>query len=283
MLRKAKKISSQGLLASVFSISIAVNVYAADDTATHIKWGYKGNMGPTHWGQLDADFAQCATGKAQSPINIPKKVTKSDQSLVTHYEPAALAIVEDGTTSLLIGQQQIIFSDGHGVQLNFPVDHTKESIEVNNQIYRLIQFHIHSPSETTLHGQSYPLEIHFVHQGDNGQVAVIGVLVKGGEANATMKKMIDHLPNERGTVFEIKDETVNPADLIPSNQSYYSFKGSLTTPPCTEGLLWLVMADPITASPAQILMLRKAMGGDNARPVQPLNGRVISYISGSSL
>lgn len=253
--------------------------FAADDAGIKVKWGYTGNTGPSRWGQLDTEFAVCSTGKTQSPINITKKVTKADdQSLKVEYQPAEMNIVDDGQTDITLGKKQILFLDGHGVQLNFPSSGVAENIILNGERYRLIQFHFHSPSENTLRGQGFPMEIHFVHQGENGHVAVIGVFVKGGNENPDIQKIIDNLPEDEGKEHIVKNEQISPAGLLPDKRGYYYFAGSLTTPPCSEGLNWVVMENPITASPSQIAMLRKAAGGANARPVQSLNGRAIGYV-----
>lgn len=247
-----------------------------NDAAVKVQWGYKGNTGPIHWGELSSDFAVCSSGKTQSPIDIPRKTMKQIESLEIHYEPAPLVIMDDGPTELMIGKNQTIINDGHGIQVNFKAA-DKEFITFNQQQYHLVQFHFHSPSENAWHGQAFPLEVHFVHQGPDGQLAVIGVFIKGGASNPAIEKIVSHLPSEEGKAFPIKDEAINPLDLLPSDRRLYSFAGSLTTPPCSEGVHWFMMAEPITATPAQIVELRKAAGGVNARPIQPLHGRVINY------
>lgn len=262
------------IAACFFSGSVSAE---KNEAGAKVKWGYTGSIGPANWGQLDPSFAGCATGKFQSPINITKKVTRSKDPLELHYQSAPMVIVDDGTTELMIGDVQTIINNGHSVQLNFPKNQQQETIVWNDERYRLVEFHFHSPSETQWHGQSYPMEIHFVHQGDKGHVAVIGVLVKGGDENPVLQKIIDNIPAEHGKPVSIASQSVNPIDLMPSSLSHYRFAGSLTTPPCTEGVEWIVMSDTITASPAQIVKLRKAAGGSNARPVQPLHGRVITY------
>lgn len=255
---------------------LCINVHAeTNDSSIKVQWGYKGNIAPARWGQLSPQFATCATGKEQSPINITRKIIKTAGVLGIHYQPAPMLIVDDGSTELMLGDTQTIVDDGHGIQLNFP--NIKEEVTWNDHAYHLVQLHIHTPSENAWHGQQFPLEIHFVHQGADGKVLVIGVLAKAGAANLALQKMIEHLPQEKGKVFPVQGEYINPYDLIPSKHNYFSFRGSLTTPPCTEGLQWVVMAEPLTASPAQIVALRKAANGANARPLQPLNGRQIFY------
>jgi carbonic anhydrase len=267
------------LRALVIGVSLSgLLVYAdTNDIGVKVKWGYIGNVGPTKWGQLDPSFVLCDIGRSQSPINIVKQTTKTQHSLTLHYESAPLIMMDNGPTALMMGNTQTIINDGHGVQVNFPQSQSNEFMTWEDKTYRLVEFHFHSPSENQWHGQSYPMEIHFVHQGKRGHVAVIGVFVKGGKENPTLETIIRHLPQQEGKAFPIKGEQINPLDLMPSVKDHYDFAGSLTTPPCTEGVRWIVMADAITASPAQIVQLRKAAGGANARPVQPLNGRTISY------
>lgn len=271
------KMFKPGIGFVLMGICLATNVNAdTNDSAIKVKWGYTGNLGPGFWGQLDPSFAGCSKGQSQSPINIPKKTMKAANALTVNYQPAPMMIVDDGNTVLALGNAQMMINEGHSIQLNFPDNQIGESITFDGKKYRLIEFHMHTPSETQWRNQGSPLEIHFVHQGDNGQAAVVAVLVKAGEKNSTIQKIIDNLPNDRDKTHTISNLQIDPSTLLPAKQDYYSFMGSLTTPPCTEGLQWIVMANSITASPAQIMKLRKQMGA-NARPVQKLNGRQISY------
>jgi len=269
----------RGLMAMMFILCSAS--YADEDrSSVTVSWGYKGNNSPAFWARLDPAFSLCATGKAQSPINIPKKVKPGANTLSIQYNPSVMHIVDDGTTDLQIGKTHTIILDGHGVQLNYTEMGNKEEIILDGKKYHLVQFHFHTPSETAWHNQAYPLEIHFVHQSDDGSVAVIAVFAKAGVENATIKKIIDHLPKEQGVEATIPSEIVNPIDLLPQDHvHYYRFMGSLTTPPCTEGIQWVVMANAITLSPGQIVSIRRAANGPNARPVQPLNKRIIAYVN----
>lgn len=252
------------------------SAFALNDAGVKINWGYKGDNGPEHWAQLDSKFALCSQGKAQSPINITKKVTQAANELQINYVAAPLYIVNDGETKLEIGQEQYLIDDGHGVQVNLHPE-TKEIIRFAGQDYQLVQFHIHTPSETEWHGRVYPLEIHFVHQGSGGKTLVIGVLATIGNENSELQKIVSHLPKIKEQEQLVNDQTINPIRLMPNKRNYYSFAGSLTTPPCTEGLQWVVFEEPITVSPAQVATLKKAADGPNARPVQGLNNRVIYH------
>jgi carbonic anhydrase len=269
MTRKATRFS-RFIMLSLCAVS--VGVYAAED----VKWGYKGPIGPDKWGSLSKNYAICQIGKTQSPIDIPRKVNNKEGSLNINYQNAPMTIVSNGDVAPSSDTQTVV-NNGHGIQLNFPAD-AKETITLNGTDYRLVQFHIHAPSETKWHGQSFPMEIHFVHQDDSGKLAVIGVLAKIGKENQpAMESILNHLPKEPGKPQSIEGQSINPSDLLPAKRSYYSFVGSLTTPPCAEGVQWIVMAEPITISSAQLTKLKKAIGGSNARPVQPLNGREISF------
>lgn len=263
-------------IAAVFLILISTFSYAATDkTGATISWGYKGNIGPSWWGKLDPGFSLCNTGKRQSPINIPKQTQTINSPEIFTYKPTPFFIMDDGLTNLTINNTQTIFNDGHTIQVNFAAN-SAETFIYNNVKYHLIQFHFHTPSETAMRSQRTPLEVHFVHQADGGKVAVVAVLMESGEANSELQKIVSHLPSDHNVAHEIKGETINPSAFLPSSKAYYAFEGSLTTPPCTEGLQWIVMANTMSASPAQILKLRNVIG-NNARPTQKLFGRTISY------
>lgn len=246
------------LLAFMMSISF-VNIQGFAATNGTASWSYSGNTGPSNWGQL------CANGPLQSPINIPSSVRNTPDLLNINYGATPLVIVDNGPTTV---------THGHGVQVNFPAG--KETINVNGTTYELMQLHFHTPSENELQGQSFPAEIHFVHQGPNGKVAVIAVFIKVGKANASLQNIINHIPSEIGQAMTVPGDNINPMALIPARENYYSFMGSLTTPPCSEGVEWMVMESPISASPAQIDALTNAAGGPNARPIQPLNHRNVT-------
>lgn len=261
-----------------FLCLLSTSLYAENnDAGAKVKWGYKGNIGPERWWQLDPSFLICANGTLQSPINImSNKLKNIPNTLVFHYETAPMILVDNGNTKFMLGNTETTINDGHSIQLNFTKS-APQTITFDGQKYNLLQLHFHSPSENQWNGRSFPLEIHFVHQGKDGKLLVIGVFVKGGKANQVIDKMIKHLPKEEGKEFIIKGESINPRQLIPAKSHYYYFIGSLTTPPCSEGVQWILMADPITATPAQIAILRQASGGGNARHVQKLHNREISY------
>lgn len=262
---------TKSIFLAVAALGLVAGVQAAFiDAGVTTSWGYKGNIGPQRWSQLNPAFTLCATGKQQSPIDIPKHIKSMSYDLAIRYQNAPLNIVNDGQTELSLGVDQLIINDGHSIQLNFPQKPALEKIDFNDVDYHLLQLHFHSPSENLWHGQDYPLEIHFVHQGPAGKVLVLAVFVKSGLANPALQTIINYLPKEHGQSALIANQSINPADLLPESNNYYYVQGSLTTPPCSEGVNWVIMSTSITASPAQIQQLRQAMGGGNARPVQPL-------------
>jgi carbonic anhydrase len=252
-------------------------VFAANDAGVKVKWSYHGTESPAHWGQLSPAFKLCGNGKTQSPIDIADVKEETKNALTIHYQSDPLVILENGETTLIIDGTQTITNTGHGLQVSFPTDYEKEVMTFEGKDYQLVQFHMHTPSENKLDGKAFPLEIHFVHQGADGTVAVIGVFVKIGEENPALQKIITHIPKKIGVPKTIEGQKIDPKDLIPDAQAYYKFMGSLTTPPCSEGLQWIVIKEAITASPEQIAKIKAAGETDNARPLQPLNNRSIAY------
>lgn len=218
-------------------------------------WTYEGKDGPENWGKLSPEFATCAAGRNQSPVNI--KTT-------TH---AALKPLK----SIQKFPAKDIFNNGHTVQINFKAGNM---LVLDSAAYQLKQLHFHAPSENTIHGKSFPLEAHFVHADSKGNLTVIAVMFTEGKANEGLVKLWAQMPNEVGEPVTLKTRVI-PSELIPSNLAYYRFSGSLTTPPCSEGVRWLVLKTPLTASKEQIEAFKHAVKHDNNRPIQELNGRVI--------
>lgn len=251
---------------------------AANEAAFKVNWGYSGDIGPNKWSRLDRNFIICGKGRSQSPIDIPKTFLPANNILTIHYRVAPLAMMNDGPTTLQIGDQQTVINDGHTIQANF-YSNSEETIKLDNNHFELVEFHIHSPSENHLEGKTYPLEIHFVHQGEDGTLVVLGVFVKLGKVNNEFEKILEHIPTEKGKEIEITDERINPGLLLPENLYFYRFMGSLTTPPCSEGVQWLVMSQPIQISAKQYARLKRSLPEDNARPTQKLNGRQITFIA----
>lgn len=265
------------LLSGYIATASAAAPVETNDSSVKVKWSYLGSTGPRQWGMLSPAFEECDVGKAQAPINLGRKRVRVPYALKVDYRPARLAIGEEIPATLEIGASKTVINNGHGLQINFHQKGSKEVITYDGDQYALDQVHFHSPSETLWHKQSFPLEIHFVHQGKDGKVAILAVFVKAGNESAALKTILDNSPKEAGRVYNMRHVSIHPSQLLPTDQRYFAYNGSLTTPPCTQGLQWIVMPTPITASPAQILRIRQKIAGNNARPVQAMNNRVLSY------
>ncbi len=214
-------------------------------------WDYK----HTHqWGSLSDKYAACNSVN-QSPINIEGSVKAELEPLKFSYYTMIHAIENKGHTV------QVDFARGGELQLD-------------GDTFVLKQFHLHSPSENLIKGKSYPLEIHFVHANTKGELAVVGMMFEQGAESQMLKRMWNRLPKKQGEKVVLrKPQPVN--QMLPKNLDYYRFSGSLTTPPCSEGVRWLILKDIQQASAQQIAAFAKLMGHPNNRPIQPLNGRVI--------
>jgi carbonic anhydrase len=219
-------------------------------------WGYEGAEGPSHWGDLDAKFSACKTGKEQSPIDIGKAEKAKLPPIEFDYKPSALAIIDNG----------------HTIQVNYAPG---SFITVAGHRYQLTQFHFHHPSENEIAGKSSPLELHLVHYDPNGKPAVVGVLISSAaRENGAIQTLWSNLPKEKNTEAKPAGVTINAADLLPRERGYYTFPGSLTTPPCSEGVTWLLLKAHDEASAAQVTAFAR-LYPNNARPVQPQNARVV--------
>ncbi len=267
-------------LISMLALLAASVAFAAPKSGA--EWSYQGKIGPQHWGQLDAQYKLCATGKAQSPINITDATATRHSPLTIHYVPSAAQAVNNINTLLNIHGKKTVVNDGHTLQINLPQNSAEEYVTVNQEHYWLIQFHFHTPSENKLNGQSFPLEIHFVNQSNDGDLAVLGVMVKEGQYNPALQTFINELPNNKKALKIANKLMVSPVNFLPQNKSYYAFNGSLTTPPCSEDVQWFVFTTPIEASSMQISLLKKLLPQNNARPVQSLNGRAITQVGKTS-
>lgn len=219
---------------------------------TMATWSYEGETGPEAWGMLSIDFATCEAGMAQSPIAlVTADADAADLPALTFNYGSATLTVED---------------TGYGFKATPDGAHT---LTIGEDTYNLVQFHPHTPSEYTLDGESFPVGLHFVHQNAAGELAVVGVFAGSGDENAAYQPFVAAAGAGETTAM-----VENLAALLPTEPAYFTFDGSLTTPPCTEGVRWIVMREPIALSEAQIATIRAAHGATN-RPLQPLNGRVV--------
>ncbi len=218
-------------------------------------WDYTGKAGPAQWGSLEKDFEACGLGKAQSPIDIPTQAAEKARlpAIRTAYKASPGELVNNGHTI------QVNLADGGTATLP-------------SGEYRLLQFHFHTPSEERIDGRSFPLVAHLVHRNEAGRLAVIAVLFKEGRENEALKDIFAALPEREGK--EPLKAGFDASKLLPPSMGYYAYTGSLTTPPCSEGVAWQVLKMPEEISGAQLRAFQKVFKM-NARPVQPLNGRKV--------
>ena len=240
--------------AALTLLSIAAPAAAQHTSAAH--WEYEGADGPSHWGALDKTYKTCSAGKLQSPIDIREAKSADLPAITFSYRPSPLKLIDNGHTV------QVTYAPG-------------SFITVGNQRYELQQFHFHHPSEERVAGKSYPMVAHLVHKNAAGQLAVVAVLLSKGTANSLVEKLWRYLPVAPGKEVAPKSETIDVTDLLPSSRGYYTFTGSLTTPPCSEGVTWFVLKSPTQISGGEVLTFARRYP-HNARPVQPLDGRVIT-------
>lgn len=239
-------------LALVISASTLV---VASEEAHH--WSYAGKTGPTHWAALEKDYDSCGIGKTQSPIDIRTSTVHASDlpDLAFDYQPSGLRIIDNG----------------HTVQVNYAPG---SFITVGDARYELQQFHFHHPSEEKVDGKAFAMVAHLVHKDAAGKLAVVAVPIVKGKENPLVATLWKHVPHEKAHEASVSGVTINAADLVPAKHAYYTFEGSLTTPPCSEGVRWFVLKTPATLSAAEIAAFAK-LYPTNARPVQKLNGREV--------
>ncbi len=221
-------------------------------------WGYEGGTGPLHWGEMEHDHEKhlmCREGIHQSPINIQNVLGHDNKELINHYFDTSIQIINNTHTILL------------------PYE-LGSYIEWGNETFELIQFHFHHPSEHRIRGKSYPMEIHFVHKAPDHEYVIVAVLVKLGKHNPHLKNIWDNIPVGINEKKVYKNQKISANDFIPDSKSYFHYTGSLTTPPCTENVTWLVMEDPIEISKNQLKIFQEHIQ-HNARPIQKLHHRII--------
>jgi carbonic anhydrase len=221
-----------------------------------VQWAYSGPGAPEQWGKLKPEYEMCAKGQRQSPIDIKDGARLDLPPIVFDYQPSALRIVDNG----------------HSVQVNYAEG---SSITVGGERYELKQFHFHKPAEERIDGRTFDMSAHLVHRSESGRLAVVAVLFEAREqANAFLRGLWPHLPLEPGREIANKDVTVDVNAMLPEARTYFTYIGSLTTPPCTEGVQWIVLKTPVEVSPDQVAVFGK-LYSMNARPLQPARGRLI--------
>ncbi|WP_149193113.1 carbonic anhydrase [Luteimonas suaedae] len=231
---------------------LLASVASAAEPQAH--WGYEGGHGPAHWAEIDAGFEDCAIGRMQSPIDIHGAREADLPGIDFEYRAGPAEVV----------------NNGHTIQVNVP---ESGGIEIGDARYPLVQFHFHTPSEEKIDGKAYPMEAHFVHKDAEGHLAVVAVMLKEGRSNEALADLFDALPSAEGEKRMLA-KALDPEDLLPEEHGYYAYAGSLTTPPCSEGVRWQVLKQPVELSKGQIAAFRRLFPM-NARPVQALNGREV--------
>lgn len=228
---------------------------AAQEQHPEHTWDYGESKGPSHWAELSSEFAPCKNGHRQSPIDIRNPRKADLPPIVFDYKPSPLHIIDNGHTIL------INYSPG-------------SFISVGGEKYALKQFHFHRPSEETIDGKGYEMVVHLVHADEEGNLAVVAVLLQKGEDNPLVHELWKDWPKEKEKEEDLDSVQIDAAGLLPAIRGYYTFPGSLTTPPCSENVTWFVLKHPVTVSTAEIEQFSKLYRHD-ARPTQPLYGRVV--------
>ena len=239
---------------SVLAAAALLTACANTAPSHHASWGYTGAGAPENWAKLSSDYGTC-NGKNQSPINLTGFLKAEMAPLAPNY---------------VAGGNEIL-NNGHTIQVNFTPG---SQLEVDGTVFELKQFHLHAPSENQINGKTFPMENHLVHADKNGNLTVLAIMYEEGEENAALAKFWAQSPKKGGDKAALA-APVDAASLLPAQLDYYRFNGSLTTPPCSEGVRWLVLKQPVTASKAQIAAFTTLMGGHNNRPVQPVNARPV--------
>lgn len=252
---KTPEIATPKPVAGAVKTSAVKEAMAKTAKTKKTDWSYSGVEGPDNWGKLNPAFSTCDSGLNQSPVNIEKALVASLKPLKSVQIYAAKDIVNNGNTVL------VNFKPGNTLQLD-------------NTPYLLQKLSFHAPSEHKIQNKAYPLEAHFLYADAKGNQSIIAVLFTNGKANAALANLWAKMPNEVGAPVALT-KPVLPNELMPKNPSYFRFSGSLTTPPCSEGVRWIIMKTPMTASTPQIVKLERALRYPNNRPLQALNGRLI--------
>lgn len=235
-----------------FAAAVAAGLLALAGPVSAQHWDYRGEAGPENWGKLDPKFATCGTGRNQSPVDLDNTIGANLKPFRLRYQAGA----------------KDIENNGHTVQINYAPG---SLLIVQNRYFQLNQFHFHAPSENRIGGRTFPLEAHLVHVDGFGNLAVLAIMFNAGQPNAFLARLWDKMP-AKGAKSALP-AGLNVLQMLPTLKGYYRYNGSLTTPPCSEGVWWMVMKSPVTASREQIEQFAKAIGHPNNRPLQPANAR----------
>lgn len=238
---------------TIFTVSMLL-LSSSAFSASGAPWGYSGKTGPDNWAKLSPEYSACA-GSNQSPINLTGFIDAKLKPIIFNYKDAGSEIL----------------NNGHTVQINTIAG---SSISIDGIQLDLKQFHFHAPSENLIKGKSFPLEVHLVHADKDGNLAVVAVMFTEGKANKALAQAWAQMPQKEGDKISLS-LSISPLGILPPNRNYYRFNGSLTTPPCSEGVRWLVMKNSVSASKEQIEAFTHVMHHPNNRPVQPVKARLV--------
>lgn len=239
------------VLAAICAASIPVVAFA--EPPPH--WSYTGKDSPEHWGDISPVYAACRLGKNQSPVDLSNVKATGDNLAKFHYEPLDYALEHNGHTIQATPKESV------------------QALHLGDKAFTFKQFHFHTPSEHTFHSKYFPMEAHFVHQTEGGELAVLGVMFREGEENPALQPLLAKAL-QAGDKIQLA-EKLDIMPLFPEGKSHFRLNGSLTTPPCSEGVNWVVFKIPVNASKAQLDAMRQMIGQENNRPVQPLNARIV--------
>ncbi|OWW22655.1 carbonic anhydrase [Noviherbaspirillum denitrificans] len=217
-------------------------------------WSYEGDNGPQKWGKINPAWAKCDSGHRQAPIDIRDGIKVDLEPVQFEYGASGFNII----------------NNGHTVQVNVAPGNR---FTLTGRTYELQQFHFHRPAEEKVDGRGFDMVAHLVHKDEEGRLAVIAVLIESGEQHPGIQTVWNNLPLEKYEPL-VPVIQFDPSMMLPERREYYTFMGSLTTPPCDEGVLWIVMKEPIKASKQQLDIFAR-LYPMNARPVQALSGRLI--------
>lgn len=235
-------------------------------SASPVHWGYGGESGPSKWSSLTPVYALCGEGQSQSPINIVESVARTAGAWNFDYKTTSLRIAHNE-------HMEEIIDNGHTIQVTVDEGST---FTFGDKAYELKQFHFHTPSEHTIDGKHAPMEMHMVHQNEDGSLAVVGILFREGDTpNENFAKIVANLPNSKGEEKHLQDVNLELEVHLPKHNYAYHYLGSLTTPPCSEGVQWLVLQEPVVLTKDQIAEFSKRIGPNN-RPTQQVNERTVN-------
>ncbi|HBC7343355.1 TPA: carbonic anhydrase family protein [Citrobacter koseri] len=243
-------------LISLTTAFLAICMMPVSVSATD--WSYEGDTSPAHWGEINKAYKLCQTGMSQSPVDI---LTTNEIQL----PPLNVQYID---------RADMLLNVNHTLQATMN-SYSSASAQIDDQPYALAEFHFHAPSENTINGKHYAMELHLTHKNQEGEIAVVAVMFDIGEPNEAIERLWQSIPATPGDSIPL----LSPVDinlLLPEDRTYWRFSGSLTTPPCSEGVTWIVLKQPMTLSAGQLEKFRHTIHPANNRPVQPLNGRVIN-------